>query len=160
MMHRRITLTITAAILALLAIGILAFAATTNESANPQKDASMPNPHINETVSKSQPRQAAIAQVGDDVDIETVTAALEEIGVSADRVYFLIGQDGAAALEKTKGFLSIFDDVIDKPLSALRDGHTMVGVFGVDSDNADTVRRCLVAAGCTNPHYFGKWTYS
>lgn len=120
----------------------------------------MPGPHFNETVTRSQPREALIAQLGDSVEVEAVTNALEGIGIDTDQIYYLVGQEGATALEKAKTFLSFLDDVISKPLSALRDGHTLVGVFGVDKDNAERVRRCLIDSGATKSHYFGRWTYS
>ncbi len=116
--------------------------------------------HINETKTRSQPREAAIGELSEGTTIDDVTAALEAAGVDADRIYYLIGQDGAKALDNARGFLSVFDDVIDKPLSALRQGHTLVAVFGTDRDDADTVRQTLVDAGVTKTHYFGKWTYS
>ncbi len=116
--------------------------------------------HINETATRRQPRQAAVGQLKDGVTIDEVTAALEAIGIDPDRIYYLIGQEGADALNKNRGFLSVFDDVIDKPIAALRQGHTAVGVFGVDRDDSPAVRQCLIDAGVTNTHYFGKWTYS
>ncbi len=116
--------------------------------------------HINETRTRTQPREAAIGELGEGVTIDDVTAALEAAGVDADRIYYLIGQEGAKALDDTRGFLSIFDDVIDKPLAALREGHTLVAVFGTDRDDAEAVRRTLIDAGVTRTHYFGKWTYS
>ncbi len=116
--------------------------------------------HINEAATRSQPRQAAVGQLREDTTIDDVTDALQAIGIEPDRIYYLIGPEGAETLSRTRGFLSVFDDVIDKPIAALRDGHTIVGVFGVDKDNARTVRQCLLDAGVTHTHYFGKWTYS
>jgi hypothetical protein len=115
---------------------------------------------VNEIATRSQPRQAAIGELGDKVAIDNVTAALAAIGIDADRIYYLVGQDGATARNDTRGFLSVFDDVIDEPLSALRSGKTLVAIFGVDNDAATSVRQCLIDAGVTRTHYFGKWTYA
>lgn len=120
----------------------------------------MTSHHINETFSRSMPTEAAIGEVGADIGIDDVTAALAIAGVDSDRAYYLIGADGAKALRKAKGFLAVFDDVISKPLSALDDGKTIVGVFGTDKDSAGEVRRALDSAGVAKLHYFGKWTYS
>ncbi len=120
----------------------------------------MSAPHINETATTSQPRHAAVGQLNDDSTIEGVTAALVATGIDPDRVYFLVGDEGAEVLNGTKGLFSVFDDVIDKPMTALRGGATVVGVFGVDGDDADTVKATLAEAGVHNLHYFGRWTYS
>ncbi len=120
----------------------------------------MSGPHINQLATRSQPRQAAIGQLGEGATVDQVAEALQSTGIDADRIYFLIGQDGADVLDETRGFLSVFDTVIEKPLAALRDGHSLVAVFGVDKDHAENVRQALVGAGVTNPHYFGRWTYS
>ncbi len=120
----------------------------------------MSSPHINETATRSQPREAAIGELGEDATIEGVTDSLTQIGIDADRVYYLVGVEGAAVLEKTKGFFSLFDDVIDKPLGALREGKTLVGVFGVAKDSLPEVQEALVSAGVGELHYFGKWTHS
>ncbi len=45
-----------------------------------------------------------------------MVAALEAAGITADRVYFLVGAAGAKALRDTKGFFSVFDDVMPGPL--------------------------------------------
>lgn len=119
----------------------------------------MTGPHINQLATKHQPRQAAVGQLGPAATIDQVTTDLGTAGVESDRVYFLVGTEGADALDDSRGFLSVFDDVIEKPLAALRQGHTLVAVFGVDKDNAEAVRETLVSSGVTNPHYFGKWTY-
>lgn len=116
--------------------------------------------HLNETVSRSQPREAAIGELGTGVSIDTVVLALETAGIAAERLYFLVGPGGADVLRSTTGFFSVFDDVIDKPLSALDVGRTLVGVFGVDKDDSAAVRRSLASAGVIETHYFGKWSYS
>ncbi len=116
--------------------------------------------HINELATRTQPRQAAVGQLENDATPDDLTSALQAAGIAADRIYSLVGLQGAEVLENGRGFLSVFDDVIDKPLTALRAGHTLVGVFGVDSDDADAVRQCLLANNVSNTHYFGKWTYS
>ena len=116
--------------------------------------------HINETVTRSQPREAAVGEVGQGVAIDDVTSALVAAGIAADRIYYLIGPDGAEALRSARGFLSVFDEVISRPLSALDAGKTIVGVFGVASDDAAAVRKAMVAGGVVNTHYWGKWTYS
>lgn len=120
----------------------------------------MANHHLNETASRSQPREAAVGQLGEQATIDDVVTALEAVGITADRIYFLVGASGAEALRDTKGFFSVFDDVIDKPLAALDAGSTLVGVFGVEKDDAEVVRRTLREAGVGNTHYFGKWSYS
>ncbi len=122
--------------------------------------ATMSAPHINETATKSQPKHAAVGELSEAASIESVTAALGDVGIDADRVYFLVGEDGAAALDNATGFFSVFDDVIEKPLQALRAGNTLVGVFGVDGDSADSVKSTLRSAGVRHVHYFGRWTYS
>ncbi len=116
--------------------------------------------HINETKSRSQPREAAVGELRDETALDDVTAALQATGVDPDRIYYLVGQDGAIALDNSRGFLSVFDDVIEKPLSALRQGKTLVALFGVDRDDIEAIRNTLVDAGVVNIHYFGKWTYS
>lgn len=120
----------------------------------------MPSYHLNETKSNKQPREAAVGQLGADSTIDGVVSSLVAVGVEQDHIYFLVGTDGATALRATSGFLSVFDDVIEKPLSALDAGNTVVGVFGVDKNGAAEVRQALLDAGVTHTHYFGKWTFS
>jgi hypothetical protein len=116
--------------------------------------------HINETKSRSQPREAAIGQLRQDTHIDDVTTVLQSAGIEPARIYYLIGEEGAKALDNSRGFLSVFDDVIEKPLTALKQGHTLVGIFGVERDDSAAIRQTLLDAGVTNIHYFGKWTFS
>ncbi len=116
---------------------------------------------VNELATKKQPTEAAFGRLAGQATPESVAAALVAAGIDADRIYFLIGPEGAEVLRSTISlFTKLFDDVIQFPIEALDAGDTLVGVFGTDRDDLAAVRKTLTDAGVTEHHYFGKWTYS
>lgn len=123
----------------------------------------MPEHHVNELPFRgSQHREAAVATLDDDTDIDDVVRALRDAGIPADRLYFIEGERGALLVEETGNFISrLFTaELRDRPPAALREGKTLLLVAGVRDDDADTVRTTLGGAGLVNVHYFGRWTYS
>ncbi len=52
----------------------------------------MASPHLNETATRSQPREAAMGELTDDATIESVTAALASIGIEPNSVSHYFGK--------------------------------------------------------------------
>lgn len=120
----------------------------------------MSNYHLNTLSGKAQPREAALGRIKDDVELDSVVSALEAIGIEGDRLYLLQGAAGVEQLEHRGTWMSrLLDGGATEPIAALNEGATLIGVFGVEGDRADSVRTCLHDSGVVNIHYFGKWTY-
>ncbi len=118
--------------------------------------------HVNQEAAGVVPREAAVGTLVDGAGIEDVARSLGEAGIPAERLYFLHGEVGATLIENGGNFVSrLFDgELRTRPATALREGKTLLAVYGVDRDDVESVRRALVAAGVVNVHYFGRWTYS
>ncbi len=118
-------------------------------------------PHLNQLHDNAMPREAAVGALTDDASIEQVAAGLEEAGIDADPAYFFQGDEGVSLIQHSGNIVSrLFEaDRRDVPITALREGKTLVAVYGVEKDDADSVRKTLTDTGVADLHYFGRWTY-
>lgn len=118
--------------------------------------------HVNELADDSFPTEAALGVLADGLTVDSAAERLADAGISLDRLYFFHGEEAAQMLENEGNAIERFfeSDVRQPVIGALRDGKTLVMVYGVDEDDADKVRATMRASCVGETHYFGRWTFS
>lgn len=122
----------------------------------------MPEYHVNELDDDDFPEEAAMGVLDDAVTIEAAADQLVSAGISAERLYFLKGEEAVTLLEESGGFFERFFEshVRDPALGALKEGEKVVLVYGVEEDDAEKVRSILTDSCVGETYYFGRWMFS
>lgn len=114
-----------------------------------------------EFIDKSMPQEAVVGRLDDSETADEFLTAMNEAGIDDSRIHILSGDEGIAVLENMGTRLGrLFGPDRQKPIDLLREGATLVGVFGVADNEQGTTAAALNNAGVQVLHRFGKWTYT
>ncbi len=114
-----------------------------------------------EFTSKAAPIEAIVGQLPPEAEAGDIVTALEPLGSLGVRAFFLTGGDGIEILENVGTPLGrFFGPDRTKPLDLLRNGDTLVGIFGVQEGEQSAVIDAITAVGVRVLYRFGRWTYS
>lgn len=114
-----------------------------------------------EFTDKAMPTEAVVGHLHEDQTTENFVEAMTQAGIDDTRIHILTGEDGVAVLQNMGTRLGrLFGPDREKPIELLRNGATLVGVFGVPDDEQASTSKALNDAEVNVLHRFGKWTYT
>jgi hypothetical protein len=124
--------------------------------------------NVNEPRFVAFPKEVLTGVLADDASPDGVTASLVAAGVAPDDVQFLQGAEGLRILnpEGDEGplrqrllrkveHLTYEGEILEQVADHLRQGRTILGVFGVTKDAEPGLRDVCRQAGVRDIHYFG-----